>query len=92
MRLKFWTLIVLVFLLCTIVSQVQAVESKFIGEVNDNYQLVTDDQIYEVEPNEVGERLVNSHISEKVEVIGAMREEEGVKIIQVKYFKVIRGE
>jgi hypothetical protein len=66
-----------------------AADLKFVGEVNDTYQLVTDDQIYEIDDNEIGDRLVYEHMGDKVEVTGTLREVDDAKIITVKYFKLV---
>jgi hypothetical protein len=71
------------------VLPVQAVETKFIGEVNDTYQLVTDDQIYEIDENEIGNTLVYDHKGERVEVTGTLKEVNGLKVIAVTSFVII---
>jgi hypothetical protein len=70
-------------------SPVAAVKTTLIGEVNDNYQLVADDEIYEVEKNEAGDDLVLNHIAQKVKVIGIIKETRESKIITVEFFEVV---
>jgi hypothetical protein len=89
-RVKIWTnVIFLIAISSLLVLPVQAVESKFVGEVNDNYQLVTDDQIYEIDENEIGNKLVYDHIGDRVEVTGTLKEVNDMKIITVISFVVI---
>ena len=66
-----------------------AAEVKLVGEVNDVYQLVTDDQIYEIGDNEMGDTLVYDHIGDKVEVTGTLDEVDDMKVLTVKNFKVL---
>ena len=90
MNLKSWLLITLfTVLLSTVVLPVQAEGNKFLGEVNDTQQLVTDDQVYEIDDNEMGDRLVYDHIGERVEVSGTVQEIDDMKIITVKSFKIV---
>jgi hypothetical protein len=68
-----------------------AVESEMtvIGEVNDNYQLVTDQgDVYEVADTDMGNDLLNN-IGKKVEVTGTITEEQGVKMIRVASYVVL---
>jgi len=64
-------------------------EVTIIGEVNDNYQIVADGQIYEVAENAIGVDLVKKYISQTVRVTGTIEEKEDVKIITVTSFKVV---
>jgi len=90
LNLKSWLLITLfTVLLSTVVLPVQAEGNKFLGEVNDTQQLVTDDQVYEIDDNEMGDRLVYDHIGERVEVSGTVQEIDDMKIITVKSFKIV---
>ena len=66
-----------------------AADMKFIGEVNDTHQLVTEDQIYDIADNELGDKLVYEHIGDKVEVTGTLSEIDDMQVITVKYFKVV---
>jgi nitroimidazol reductase NimA-like FMN-containing flavoprotein (pyridoxamine 5'-phosphate oxidase superfamily) len=57
-----------------------------VGEVNDQYQIVTDDgTIYEIADTELGNELLQ-HIGEVVEVKGDVEEEDDVKVLDVKSF------
>jgi hypothetical protein len=89
---------VLVFMLTLITTIAMAGEVTLVGEVNDNFQLYSNGQIYEVEPTPVGDDLVTNYISEKVEVVavvkevevqGIANETEKVKVITVKRFRVV---
>lgn len=65
-------------------------EVTIVGEVNDTYQIVADNQIYEVAENKLGDDLVTNYISVRVKVVGSITEkEDGTKIITVKSFKVV---
>jgi hypothetical protein len=89
-RIKIWSnSVFLIAILFLFVLPVQAVETKFIGEVNDTYQLVTDDQIYEIDENEIGNTLVYDHKGERVEVTGTLKEVNGLKVIAVTSFVII---
>ena len=57
------------------------------GEVNDSLQIVTDDETYDVQSNDVGDDLVFNHIGWKVKVTGTIRTEDDVKIIVVTAFE-----
>jgi hypothetical protein len=59
------------------------------GQVNDNYQIITEEGIvYEVAETEKGDELVQL-IGEKVRVTGKIEENQGVKTITVISFEVI---
>ena len=59
-----------------------------VGEVNDQYQIVAKDgTIYEIADTELGDEVLK-FIGEVVEVTGDVKEEDGVKVLDVKSFKV----
>jgi hypothetical protein len=59
-----------------------------VGEVNDQYQIVTDDgTIYEIADTELGNELLQ-HIGEVAEVKGDIEEEDDVKVFDVKSFDI----
>ena len=60
-----------------------------VGEVNDNQEIVTEDQIYTVGDSAVGDDLVLNYISQRVKVIGRIVEGEEGKIIIVEFFEVV---
>ena len=58
-----------------------------VGEVNDQYQIVAQDGIiYEIADTELGNEVLKL-IGEVVEVTGDVKEEDGVKVLNVKSFK-----
>jgi len=60
-----------------------------VGEVNDNQEIVTEDQIYTVGDSAVGDDLVRNHISQKVKVVGRVVDSAEGKIIIVDFFEVV---
>jgi hypothetical protein len=82
--------IICVFLLILICSiPVFANEITITGTINDSYQIVSDNgTVYEVADNDMGDDLLN-HVGKTVEVTGVVIEEEGVKIINVKSYKLL---
>lgn len=64
-------------------------EITLVGEVNDNYQLYANGQLYEVAETPEGNDLVLNYISMKVEVVGTVEEQKDMKIITVRNFKVV---
>lgn len=69
----------------------EAPEVELTGEINEIYQLVTDDgEVYEIGINDVDNDLVGSHINEKVRVRGTLSTaEDGARVITVTSFEVI---
>lgn len=69
----------------------EAPEVELTGEINEIYQLVTDDgEVYEIGINDVGNDLVDSHINERVRVRGTISTaEDGARVITVTSFEVI---
>lgn len=82
-------MVVLVLMLALTASSALADEVTLVGEVNDNFQLYANGQLYEVAHSPVGDDMVTNYISEKVEVVGTIEEIEDGKIITVKRFKVV---
>ena len=91
-------LITIIFMMITIfllASPVIAKRITIIGEVNDNYQIVADNQIYEVDNNAAGDDLVVNYIAQKVKVIGQLKvisqskESDELKVITVESFEVV---
>jgi hypothetical protein len=81
--------VVIVFFSAVSVHAALAAEKTLIGKVNDNYQLVTDNQIYEIADTAEGNDLAENHISAKVRVTGSMEERDGMKIITVISYQVL---
>ena len=66
-----------------------AAEITIVGEVNDTFQIVANNTIYEVAETPMGDDLVKNYISEKVQVTGTVEEKDDMKIITVKSFKIV---
>jgi hypothetical protein len=60
-----------------------------VGEVNDNQEIVTEDQIYTVGDSAVGDDLVRNYISQKVKAVGRFVDSAEGKIIIVDFFEVV---
>ena len=74
-------------LICS--NPVFADEITITGMINDTYQIVADNgTVYEVADTDMGNDLLNN-VGKTVEVIGAVVEEEGVKVINVKSYKIL---
>jgi len=59
------------------------------GMINDTYQIVADNgTVYEVADTDMGNDLLNN-VGKTVEVTGEVVEEEGVKVINVKSYKIL---
>ena len=70
-------------------ASAMAAEKNVIGKVNDNYQIVSDSQIYDIDNTEKGEELAENHVGAKVEVTGMVAERDDMKILTVVSFKVL---
>jgi hypothetical protein len=66
-----------------------AAEITIVGEVNDTFQIVANNTIYEVAETPMGDDLVKNYIAEKVQVTGTVEEIDDMKIITVKSFKIV---
>ena len=66
-----------------------AAEKTVIGKVNDNYQIVSDSQTYEIDNTEKGKDLAENHVGAKVEVTGRVVERDDMKILTVVSYKVL---
>lgn len=64
-------------------------EITIVGEVNDTFQIVANNTIYEVAETPMGDDLVKNYIAEKVQVTGTVEEKDDMKIITVKSFKIV---
>jgi len=59
------------------------------GMINDTYQIVADNgTVYEVADTDMGNDLLNN-VGKTVEVMGEVFEEDGVKVINVKSYKIL---
>ncbi len=91
MKTKVFRILSVVVLILVLAAPVLAaeVEMTIIGEVNDNYQLVTDQgEVYEVADTDSGNDLLEN-IGKKVKVTGTVAEEEGIKTITVASFVLL---
>jgi len=88
----FFALSVMAFLIVSMFfsTNVLGEEITIKGEVNDNYQIVTEDgQIYEVADTDKGNEVVLQHIGKIVKISGTIEEsDEGEKIITVISYEV----
>ena len=66
-----------------------AAEITIVGEVNDTFQIVANNTIYDVAETPMGDDLVKNYIAEKVQVTGTVEEKDDMKIITVKSFKIV---
>jgi hypothetical protein len=58
-----------------------------VGEVNDQYQIVAKDgTVYEIADTELGDEVLK-FVGSVVEVTGDVKEEDGVKVLNVKSFE-----
>ena len=81
---------VILMVICFLVPPVAAYRIIFVGEVNDNNQIVADNEIYEVDNNAVGDDLVVNYIAQKVKVVGILKHTRKFKIITVESFEVVK--
>jgi hypothetical protein len=79
----------MLMLIMAMAVSAMAAEKTVIGKVNDNYQIVSDSQIYEIDNTEKGEELAENHVGAKVEVTGMLNVRDDMKILTVVSFKVL---
>jgi hypothetical protein len=89
MKRSIVTVIVLLVTGCLLASPAIAKRVTLIGEVNDNYQIVADNQIYEVDDTPIGDDLVRNYMAFRVKVVGVLKEVDDLKIITVESFEVV---
>jgi hypothetical protein len=64
-------------------------ESTIVGTINDNFQIVTDNDVkYDIDISDQGDELAG-HVGERVQVTGVVEETDDVKSIMVISFKVL---
>ena len=80
-------LAILLFLLMAVPAL--AGDVTLVGEVNDNYQLVSNGQIYEIADTPKGNEMAENFISAKVKVTGTVEEKNEMKTITVASFEVV---
>ncbi|MGD9326239.1 MAG: hypothetical protein PVG26_19625 [Desulfobacterales bacterium] len=89
MKRSLIAVIMILVIICLLASPVLAKRVTLVGEVNDNYQIVADNQIYEVDNTVVGDDLVRNYMAFRVKVIGVLKEKNDLKIVTVESFEVI---
>jgi len=78
-----------VALFCLFSASAAENEITLAGQINDNYQLVSEGRIFEVEVNEIGINLIVNHNGQKVSVVGRLAEKEGLQLIIVESFQLL---
>lgn len=87
---KRWMLTgVMAVLFMAFCNSAMAAEKTIIGVVNDNYQIVSDNQIYEIEDTEKGKELAENHVGAKVQATGSVEERDDMKMFTVFSYKVL---
>ena len=90
LRMVKWVQVVMILLfLAPFAASVLAAEVAIVGEVNDNYQIVSNGQIYEIADTPKGNELAENHISAKVKVTGNLEERDEMKIITVSDYQLL---
>ena len=87
---KFFSVI---FIISTIffmgATGIQAAEVTLVGEINDEYRLVADGEVYDIAETPVGDDLARNYISMKVQVTGTVEEGTEPEMITVRTFEVV---
>ena len=78
-----------IIILVAAIVPAMAGEVTLIGQVNDNYQLVANGQVYEIADTPSGKELAEDYIDAKVKVTGTIEEINEMKTIAVKKFELI---
>ena len=89
MKKLFVAVFIITTAVCLLISPVAAFKITLVGEVTDNRQFLSDNEIYEIDNNTVGEDLVLNYMAEKVKVVGILKETRDSKIIKVESFEVV---
>lgn len=87
--LKFMGVVLSICLFLSIAAPALASEVTLIGEVNENYQLVANGQVYEIADTPKGNEMAENFISSKVKVTGTLEEKNEMKTITVTNFEVM---
>lgn len=82
------TVLAIFLFLCTAMPAL-ASEVTLIGEVNDNYELVANGQIYEIADTPKGNELAENFISAKVKVTGSVEVSNDMNTLTVASFEVL---
>jgi hypothetical protein len=86
---KLMSMVLAIFLFLCIATPALAGDVTLIGEVNENYQLVSNGQIYEIADTPKGNEMAENFISSKVKVTGTVEEKNEMKTITVINFEVM---
>jgi hypothetical protein len=86
---KWLPMVIMTFLLATFFSAAWASETTIIGEVNDNYQIVANGQIYEIADTAEGNELAENNVSAKAKVIGIIETRDDMVIITVSSYEIM---
>ena len=89
MKRSLGVVIVILTTICLLISPVAVNRTTLVGEVNYSYQIVADNEIYEVGDNAAGDDLVLNYIAQKVKVVGQLRKSDELKIITIESFEVV---
>jgi len=71
------------------VAYAQSEEITLVGEINDAYQLVADNEVYDIDDTPLGDDLAQNYISVRVKVTGTVQQGEELRIIRVKSFESV---
>ena len=66
-----------------------AAEIEVVGEVNTNYQLNVNGQVYDIADTETGNELAENYINTKVKVVGTLDEVDDMHVITVISYEVV---
>lgn len=86
---KWAAVLVVTTFLMMFAATAMAKEATVVGEVNDNFQIVSGGQVYEIADTAEGNDLAENHINAKVSVTGTVEEHNDIKVITVTSFKVL---
>lgn len=89
MKRSLGVVIIILTAICLLASPVAVNRTTLVGEVNYSYQIVAENEIYEVGDNAMGDDLVLNYIAQKVKVLGQLRESGELKIITIESFEVV---
>lgn len=88
-KIQWMSAVLVIAMLAVFTLPALAAEKTIVGEVNDNYQIVTADQIYEIADTPEGNDLAENHISAKAKVVGTVEDRDDMKIVTVTSFQVL---
>ena len=86
---KRWPAAIIVAVFACLASTALADTVTLTGEVNDNFQILVNGQIFEIADTPEGNTLAESHVSAKVKVVGTLEESDDLKILTVISYEVL---